>query len=1055
MFFGDWPPYKSATDPFSVPTVMKKLYKEALELFYKIRDAETEEEKQLLQARYDHVSEEVAGHQEAVSWAGYNPYPSTGDGSFNVKLMAKREFNQYGNAQNVDSCVNTDFVLSNTQKFLRNFLSPYTPYTGVLIFHGVGVGKTCTSIQIAESFKLVFNKRVLVLSPPSIKHNFQRQIFDPMKGASQCTGAIYQQDSLPNAYYDFMGYIEFSTSIANLEKGFVNNQVGLHKKLREIYSNRVIIIDEAHNLRKVQNKNKGVSQKIEMVLRTAENVKLVLLSATPLYNDVEELVFLMELLLINDRRFDMLDRLRKSNISGGSLTAQDKVLLAEFSSRYMSYMRGENPYTFPTRLWPTEARRFSEYPTKDIFGNAIHQNDRVKLMPLVIDDLSPLQSKCFEAFLKQAYGKRQAIEDDDSMNVQQLMQVTNMVFPNDDPRMCIGQEGFSSSFKEVKVMGGRAVYSYKNQGNEFLHPKKIHRLSPKMAHIVDSIIKADGVVLVYSRFLYSGLVPLAFALEHAGFTNMRSNLLHVDVKPRALGLKYAIVSGTTEFANPIEKVMSSLNSGQNADGSILKVVLISEYGAEGVDYKNIRQLHIMEPWYNLSRIEQIIGRGVRNCSHAALPPAKRTCTIYLHATVAASTREAIDLHVYRKAERKQVHISEIERVLKENALDCQLNWESLQFPKSGHRPIDVIDSQGNKRTVHPGDVDFSRACDFMRCDFKCAATSKIAGKQDESTFERFFVEKDIDYYKSKIRLLFATEIALTYPVIMERLGKVVQKMDEFVLKHALVEMVNQLYHIDHKNVPGYLIYRSDKYVFQPSGVEDTKLTVQEREYVVSGVKNNRVTKVSISRLMDTFVGVSDAGNLITKIEQLATELSARVPEKVAIDFAIDLLNEEDMSTVALHVLSHPHRKILTSLEEGFVVVDKKYYFNYFNGKVLDSKGNQMSEFSGKKIRQKLFASVEKASFGIKRVGFIKIKHKRPQFKLIDVKQKGSPELTGVVCLSYPQLKKDRLEALILQLRPDWAPGGNKQELCNLYELALRADGRSFMRPVMAMRANIT
>jgi hypothetical protein len=283
----------------------------------------------------------------------------------------------------------------------------------------------------------------------------------------------------------------------------------------------------------------------------------------------------------------------------------------------------------------------------------------------------------------------------------------------------------------------------------------------------------------------------------------------------------------------------------------------------------------------------------------------------------------------------------------------------------------------------------------------------------------------------------------------------VHKMDEFVLKHALVEMVNQLYRVDHMNVPGHLLYRSNKYVFQPSSVEDTKLTIQERAYVVSGVKNSRVTKVSIGRLMEASADVSDAGHLITRIEQLVTELSSLVPEQVAFDFAIDLLNEEEMSTLALHVLNRPHRKILSSLEEGFVIADHKYYYNYFNGKVLDSKGTQMSEFSGKKIRQKLFASVEKASFGIKRIGFIQIKHRRPQFKLIDVKQKGEPELTGVVCLSYPQLKKDRLEALIRQLRPDWAPEGNKQELCTLYELALRADGRSFMRPVMAMRAKTT
>ena len=55
------------------------------------------------------------------------------------------------------------------------------------------------------------------------------------------------------------------------------------------------------------------------------------------------------------------------------------------------------------------------------------------------------------------------------------------------------------------------------------------------------------------------------------------------------------------------------------DGKKVKVLLISKAAAEGIDFKNIRQIHILDPWYNMNRIEQIIGRGVRNFSHCGLP----------------------------------------------------------------------------------------------------------------------------------------------------------------------------------------------------------------------------------------------------------------------------------------------------------------------------------------------------------------------------------------------------------------------------------------------------
>ena len=72
-----------------------------------------------------------------------------------------------------------------------------------------------------------------------------------------------------------------------------------------------------------------------------------------------------------------------------------------------------------------------------------------------------------------------------------------------------------------------------------------------------------------------------------------------------------MITGDKYFSPNNSLDLKEITSSANIHGEKIKVVLITKAAAEGLDFKNIRQLHVMEPWYNLSRIEQIIGRTVR------------------------------------------------------------------------------------------------------------------------------------------------------------------------------------------------------------------------------------------------------------------------------------------------------------------------------------------------------------------------------------------------------------------------------------------------------------
>jgi hypothetical protein len=124
----------------------------------------------------------------------------------------------------------------------------------------------------------------------------------------------------------------------------------------------------------------------------------------------------------------------------------------------------------------------------------------------------------------------------------------------------------------------------------------------------------------------------------------------------------------------------------NIDGNKVKVVLISKAGSEGIDFKFIRQIHILEPWYNMNRIEQIIGRGVRSLSHALLPFEKRNVEIFMYGTILGNNKEeAADVYVYRVAEFKAIQIGKVTRVLKETAVDCIINEGQNNFTQKQRR----------------------------------------------------------------------------------------------------------------------------------------------------------------------------------------------------------------------------------------------------------------------------------------------------------------------------------------------------------------------------------
>ena len=244
-----------------------------------------------------------------------------------------------------DPAANAEFSLLTHQKIVRDYLNIYTPYRGLLLYHGLGSGKTCSSIAIAEGLKTY--KNVIVMTPASLRRNY----IEEMK---KCGDEIYKK----NQFWEFVPIlnktdpmVQTLAAILQLKDTFIikmrgawlvnvkkpSNYVSLSSDEKESldrqieqmidakytfinyngmrmsnlktlstdftqnpFSNHVIIIDEAHNfISRIVNKLKrptSLSMRLYDMLMTADNVKIILLTGTPVINYPNEMAIIFNIL---------------------------------------------------------------------------------------------------------------------------------------------------------------------------------------------------------------------------------------------------------------------------------------------------------------------------------------------------------------------------------------------------------------------------------------------------------------------------------------------------------------------------------------------------------------------------------------------------------------------------------------------------------------------------------------------------------------------------------------------------------------------------------------
>ena len=878
----------------------------------------------------------------------YSYYPELNNSNFYEKIYKKKEFHKHRIIKKKKSaaevCNPLEFNLLPQQKFLRNFISDETPYNGMLIFHGVGTGKTCTAITIAEQFKSKvkhYQKKILVILSKNIISNFKKQIYDLAKEERkkrkddivQCTGNEYslpeeeskyltrdqrirKVDKKINSFYQFMGYEKFANDVLrNVEwdgnPDTLEENTTIQQRISNYYSNRVIIIDEVQHVKSISNIQKKVPPILEAIIRYSKNIKLIMLSATPMHDKPEEIIYLLNLLLLNDGRPTI--PINAVFNSQGNLKPEGVLILKHASRGYISYLRGQNPLTFPIRLFPKNAKVPAniEY---DMNGNQIADDEKIRYLRIAecsFDKYQETQYKALKTGVENvdvndvvvtelAEYEEEAGEENNKIGMSKnLLWISNIVYPMKNGRGTYGKLGISAHddgkgalYRHVRIIDNRKFLTFKYQSHviadkgtkqetPFLDQKVLGKYSTKFSEILGNILSAQGIIFVYSTYLSGGVIPFSLMLEQNGILRyeMEGERQLLEYPANNVGgggkrlpicylcsqhasaaihkhghkkyhrfqaARYILLTGDRditrlETSRAIEKAVEIVNSKSNEYGKEVKIIVGNKVVAEGIDFKRIRQVHIVEPWYNLQTLEQIIGRADRNCSHIDLPEAERNVEIFFYAAVygKGSEYETIDLHNYRISELKDVKIKKVERILKESAVDCMLNKEENVYPETG-KFVRLITASGNKIPYKVGDKPYSRICDYMAsCNYKCDWDGKVGDKLNTNTYSIKFAESDINTIIKNIVKIFAKQYVYNLEKITAHIESLGLDIEKDYIYLALNKMIGERVPVyDKYGREGYIIYRGGLYIFQPRELDDigiplyyrTKpLTVKPRE----------------------------------------------------------------------------------------------------------------------------------------------------------------------------------------------------------------------------------
>lgn len=600
-------------------------------------------------------------------------YPDIDDSSFQQDILNKKEFFELRLPRQLED-INKGESL-NHQKIIQRFFGPHTPYDELFINHQTGSGKSGVAFITTEDLfnSKSFSKVYVLAKGSSLLISLMKQLVyvyskrytvpDTVEPGNQ----IRYIRRMTSDFYQFQTFETFAKGLSSFSDEVLQNK----------YENSIFILDEVHNIK--SDETATVYSQFHRLFHLLENRKILLMSATPMRDDVSELATIMNLILPLDVQLPM-------DVSFTNMFIRDDTIIQ--IDRLKQFLRGRISFLDA----PQEDTR------KKYMGSFLNDLniEQFKIYPT---RMGPIQLEGYsEAFLKDTTEERSIYSNS--------RQAALFVFPD----RSYGPEGLSR-------------YANPKTGilkNEFLAEiftvERLKKFSSKYAFIIKNILdNPKKLVYIYCSVVNgSGVNLLAQILESYGFTKAKGT----EKKP---GRRY--ISLTSQTGN-IDTPLSFFNSRRNMLGNYCQVIIGSRKISEGFSFKNIQIIHITTEHWNYTEVQQAIARGIRYKSHEYLIQSgiNPIVQIYQHVSLVNQNNteiRSIDVMMMEVSQQKDILVQKMTRIIKEISFDCPLTFER------------------NYRVGTEG----SRECDYQECEYKCDSSLEPIAV-DLSTYNLYYQNID-------------------------------------------------------------------------------------------------------------------------------------------------------------------------------------------------------------------------------------------------------------------------------------------------------------------------
>jgi len=592
-------------------------------------------------------------------------YPKITNEFFQRELYNKKEYLDYqtyeNNVKNKISFFPKDYSLFPHQIFVKHFMSPTTPYRNLLLFHSTGSGKTCSTIQITEQYKdqiLKYKNKTYIITSERLSRVFKEELINKscIRG-TYSSDVINKQSSEYTRYYEFITFAKFYKKIDDMPKKEKNFET-IYNEMKSVYSNRLIVVDEFQNYKSIKSdiedkdKDKDKGKKINKVkknsvsfrntflkmLLISENSKLLLLSATPIVDGVDDLRFIINafhaltmtteykdgkiickgnpIYLSNTNYFD---DFHYKEI--GKKFPTDK----DFKTKYYNNdelnineiektLRGQISYiqkSFDIKINYDDGKKWK--PFNDIYDFPY------KIVPTIMsfkqkNGLTDLVKKGTHSWqLMSTIMPNYLLEDLEIADIGTDYDRRQFELSEEECKECInGIKSISSKFgtlmKYIKKAENKKekVFVSTDLVSWMLEPPKINNQKLTIKPFLKHLLEANG----YVEYTYE---------EFKGKKEYHKEK------------RYMVVTGDTN--DSIDFINQTYNKKKNKYGEYIRILIGTSAINEGISFKSVRQTHLLfiNNNYSLETVNQIFGRAVRGDSHDQFKDKKdRYTKRYIH-----------------------------------------------------------------------------------------------------------------------------------------------------------------------------------------------------------------------------------------------------------------------------------------------------------------------------------------------------------------------------------------------------------------------------------------